>query len=99
MTEKEKDNFEKIVFNSNAIKVHKDNDGYIVSISDHDFESLVNEAFAYRDLNWKYMSAFPKRMAYPSFNCINELEAEFIYMIAMEKYIDYVSYISLGDAI
>lgn len=97
MTENEKNNFEKIVFETKVVKVEKVKDGYIVSISEHDLGKVINEAFPYYELNRKYMTAFPKRMAYSSLNCINELEAEFNYVIAMEKYIDYVSYISLGD--
>ena len=97
MTEMEKDNFEKIVFKTKVIKVEKVNDGYIVSITEHDLEKVINETFPYYELNWKLMKEFPMKMKYADKDCVNELEAQFHYLITIEKYIDYVNYISLGD--
>ena len=99
MTEMEKDNFEKIVFESNIINVEKVHDGYIVSISEQDLEEVINETFPYYELNWKLMKEFPLKMKYRDMDCVNELEAQFNYLITIEKYIDYVNYISLGDPV
>lgn len=99
MIKMEKECFEKIVFETKIIKVEKVNDGYIVSISEQDLEKVINEAFPYYELNWKLMKEFPMKMKYRDMDCVNELEAQFHYLITIEKYIDYVNYISLGDPV
>ena len=70
-----------------------------ISISEQDLEEVINETFPYYELNWKLMKEFPLKMKYRDMDCVNEFGAQFHYLITIEKYIDYVNYISLGDPV